>query len=467
MNSNHISDQEFVSGGTLLILISFTLRWSGFVHVVAGSRDHASLLKRVASVMDSGIITYGGMYESAPLYIFIQAIGGLVAGLEEFSVTLVVLIATSIIPIIIGALSIRLTNNRGAGLITISLAVPFGLFLRTGASVEADGVAVIWFTLSCLAFFIYRSDCKTRTAALFIFIASSSVFLHLLYSSFILGFFYILVSVIFAASRYSGESVPTHLIITVVTIGTIVAGRILWSGDAERAVWFLTTVVKLPQFGSVIELLVPTTEAASEGVGASGINKNSGVINGLVGGVLHVFSLAIIGAVGFIIAFSQNKRRNVILMSISLAIPTILLLIFPFEHNLSYRLYYFVGVVLLCLAGVVPECKKLVISSLNLRRIVLVTIIILLIPYFAFGPIVPIGNDLDPRFGGTSFATTWTDYEQFQSIDRFTPGTKEVDYNGTRNVAHLPTGSGTLTGFNHCGGKNRVWTTGSYSLCSG
>jgi len=459
------SQSQIVSTLAFVAISGTILRVAGMTQVVLGSGDQRQLLSQAQIIVNSGAIDLWGHYETAPLYILLMAFHSLISDVGKFDASMVVTIASAFIPLLVAALAYITSRSLKTSMLSAVLTGVYALYLRSGILAEADGVAVIWFLSVSIMLMIFLRNKGIREEWLLVSMTVSSIFVHLLYSSIISSIvigslllhsiLYMTLDRLDKSEQYSWKR-STYILVPLI-IGVAIPSRVLYSEQGYRTLFIFHTLFEIPDASSLLKLIIPTSGAAAEGVGSSG-DTSTGLLGSLIGNrslaltLYHVGAVVLFAAIGAALTLLKSWRDNITFYAYTTVIlgATTTAVVLQFDYNLSYRFYYFASIPLLVFASI----SILRISGRN--KLVAMVILLLLSGSFMVGPLVPLGNDLDPRFGGESFAVTSSEYSQEQSIhfymDRFPEKTSMIDSQG-RSATCSPAN------------ESLIWDSGTYFVC--
>lgn len=411
--------------GTAGVLSGLLLRISGYIRVVSSGVDHGRWLARVDATLAAQAIVGDDMYAASPLYILELAINKAISGIGIFETRFVTIIISALLPFCIGTVAWKVTHNDRIGLLALLLTVPQTFFLRTSTLLESESLAIVWFVISfhLLSSSIEKSD-KRHYLLLAIF-TMSAVILHFLYGVLITTIFASIILLLQIAVRLSIFETPistpqSRRVIGVIQVSFVfVIFWILWSTYAHTGVSVLASIFTLTLPNSVFELFIPTTGTVAASSGSKGTISVVSLLGKFLP-LLILFGLAFLGGANMMI---YRKKKLTILLAggLTTIIMTVSVLIAGLEYNLGFRLYYFVSIFAILFSSY-SILKMSMRTDHSVKNISIAILIMLFLSYAIVSPLSPLGNNIDPRFGGDSWAITQSENEQLQEIDQLSAG---------------------------------------------
>lgn len=453
--------------GYVALLAGLLLRFSAFSRVRYSGFDHGRWLEYVQRFLDAGGVVGTDMYAASPLYILHLAAGHGVVGGALHTGRFYTILTASVLPLMVGLLAYRLTNDAEIGYVAAGLGMAGPLFLRTSTLIESEALAVTWFTL---AIYLYLRSIRTgdrRFYALWLVICGTAVVLHFFYG--VIVFLTLLFSyVAVALARRLGVPMglprpPIQLWFGIVAVGVTTVSWILWSSYAHAGAVTLESATSPSFSGDIVSLFLPTTGAAGAGTGVAG---GSPLTTGLT--LLPLLGVGVLSILGFVYLlrewfwddFGAIGIVTVGVLAVGFAIAT------P-DYNLAFRTYYFLSVFLLVFAAVAIVHVSWAPTG-GYRTLLTVAVVALVAVYLLLAPVSPIANNTDPRFGGEPWAVTETDADQLTLLDeRLAGSTTIVSRLDQVNHFHLPRVSNPdlFITAGHCADNVTVSDVGQYRVC--
>lgn len=412
--------------GYVALLAGLLLRFSAFSRVLVSGFDHGRWLQYVQRYLDAGSVVGTDMYATSPLYILDLIIGIGVVGGDVFSGRFFTLVLSAVLPLIIGILAFRITDDARLGYAAVVLGMSGPLFLRTATLIESEALAISWFALALYLFLRGIRTRKRRFYGLFLLVSCTAVLLHFFYGIItFLTLLFMSVGLILVRRTGIGDQIstpPANLGVGILTVGVVTVTWILWSAYAHAAAVTLVSATTPTISSDLIGLFLPTTGAAAAGAGVTG----EGGMRTTLFTLMPVLSLGLLALVGVGAALSRHPREHV--GTIGLASMGALAFGFAIatpDYNLAFRTYYFVSVFLIVFASV-AVVHELRASTGRWRSPRTVAVVVLVVSYLFLAPISPIANNVDPRFGGNQWAVTETNIDQLVLLDERFSGTEHV-----------------------------------------
>lgn len=458
-----------------MIVVSFFLRWSMWVRVVAASGDHISHFSfRAGHIITEGHIISKGMYARNPLTHILLSINGLILNLWIFDVRFISVIVSSLLPLLAILSFKEILGLRNSLFVGILFGV-FPLALRSGSMFETESLVLPFFLIELsLLTFIYYKRSKFRSKLLFTFVLIALVFVHSLYPLIIIGIFISLFFVMKFISSIPEMDLKNNYTLAQPSIGTIsiliLAFYRVFSSELGtiRIIRFLsgpsTTIPSNPLF-----LFLPSS-------GAVGKSTQVGASSSLIDVILNytpVLILALLTLVGGVYVLCNIRGNDRYTFLIGLSATTLLatlvgLILFRSAETMrvGFRLYYLLGVIGLAFAAIT-------IKNVQDTKLLLSIVILMILLYSALAPMSTLGNNVDPQFGGLNKGLTIAESDQLNTINSYTKG-DEMLYPQQDGIILVKNGPFVPRAHNkyslrasskRCLHKNRVWSSNSFSLC--
>lgn len=485
------STYDRVAVGAVALLCGAFLRASPFVETITSGIDHGRWVMRVQSFLAAGGVTGSDMYAAAPIYILELAVGQLLLGLGPFGTRFVTIAIASLFPLVIALFGLRTTGSPRVALAALLVAVPQFLLLRTSTLLEAESLAVGWFVLALYLLAKYVETADVRFFGLLLAFTVSAVLLHFLYAVVIFGAVLGTGVLLYVVRRFDPD-MPTlsrdqarKLAVGNVVAGLLIPIWILSSQYRGAALDTLRSFVDDPDTGATTESERTTTSdvttpATSDGSNGSALPATPGqessapAPNGGSGGIVRSFVdflttfvpssgtvgrsvgasgasslVVLLGAVLPLGAFAGMagigglatlRRRRASELLLLCATATVVgaagvFVVANLEFNLGYRLYYFVAILLTVFAAI--GLVRLGSHADRGRTALRVGAILLFLTYAAVGPMSPLGNNVDPRFGGTDWRLSESEYEQIEAFGATLGGAERIDHRIPQVPGHL------------------------------
>jgi hypothetical protein len=172
----------------------------------------------------------------------------------------------------------------------------------------------------------------------------------------------------------------------------------------------------------VFDFIIPEAGTVGESVGVAGWQSVLDVL-GALGPFLALIAVATLG--GFVVLFRRREQDIVLLAATTTVVAgTLIAVAANLEFNLGYRLYYFVAA-LLCVFAALGIGWTGDRSSTG-RRMLVGAVVLLFVGYAFVGPMSPLGNNVDPRFGGEQWRMTEQERLQLIAFDETLGGGQEI-----------------------------------------
>ncbi|RLM95885.1 hypothetical protein [Haloarcula sp. Atlit-7R] len=452
------------------MLNGFFLRASAFLTVVSSGLDHGRWLSRTSSVINTGSVAGSDMYAASPVYIIEMAISNQILGGPVYSVRFVTLLIGSLFPLILFLVAYTGSYDIRVSVFALLLTVPFVLYIRTATLMEAESMALPWFALAVFLFIrSLRVDDK-RYYTLLTVIVGTAVMLHFFYSVVIL-LLLLSVYIIHIFSWYAGANqLPGNInaIGAAIAVGLVITPVwMLWSTYSHTAAVTLLSAFSIPAYDSVAQIFIPSTGASAQGTGTSaGGDSGSHIVT-----LAKFFPLVAVfgaGGLGGIYAIIAERRRyySLILFALVIGGSTFAVVTVQLDYNLGFRMYYFAGIFAIIFTSIL-FAHMINIQFASVRRCIFVSVIIFILLTAIGGPLSPLGNNIDPKFGGSSWTVTKTDIAERNAMDSWTRGETQIPHRleQVHNSFSPYFKSGAVYLAKNCGSDSKVGTTGGLVLC--
>lgn len=459
------------SGG---VLISFLLRWSGYVRVLNSGDDHARFVTGAMDILHHGKIVSGlGMYDIAPIILVQPAVSTLVVGTPITFSRILLILSISMLPGIIAGAAYGLTKDLNVGLLSLFLASPFVLFLRTSALLEPESFALLLFGL-CLLLFSLIKLTQSGIYVAFLLIMAASVFLHHLYSTIIIFTIGIAIYVKYTIHSIDKNmnTLPTATLVLLAPPIVLLFHMII-SANAGRAVDFLIDFVVgissvLSSEESVFGLFLPSSGILEQSSGLSSGGSAGNPVQKFANFFqIIIFALSSLVSGLFLLAKRRRKHHDMLVLGLVCSVVTIGFIL-KGGHP-KFRFYYFLSVLMVIFTS------YLYVTIGSRFRLTSISIVLLILSLAVVGPMTPLGNQTDPQIGGEAWVLTQSQFEQLQSLDRIISGPRDVPVRVSSirsprqrvlaESAFVPSGNENM----HVSGDacmyTSMWSSGNLFLC--
>ncbi|WP_435146419.1 hypothetical protein [Halobaculum sp. P14] len=480
-----------------VILVALTagafVRLSGFISVVTSGIDHYLWMRRVEAIVATGSIPGGDMYSTAAAYFVFQALGRELLALQPFGSRFLVIFVASITPLVVFCVSTALYDDVRVALASVVVASAHFLLFRTSALLEPESLAIFVFCSVVFLLGKYIQGGDRRFLVLLGVLGCATVFIHFMYALVIAGTAVGVVTVVTAYHEVERpDGFPNLAAALKATVATFVAAVavILTSRGRRLAVAIFGSGFDNSTDSGVSSGYTDRNAGGGSGSTGGGSAEGSGNLpkflpeNDVVGrsigagswggpvGMLLTFSpmavLGVFGGLGAVLSALRRRKGDVVLLALAVTVvgPTVLLVSLDLMFNIGYRLYYFVGVVLALFAAVLlAEVGR---REFDRNRSVTVVVLTLFLCFSVVGPMSPLGNNVDPRFGGTDWRFTEAEVEQLQSFDRALTGDEYVTHAVPQvapGLAVKSTGRDLILTRSGCWNASKIAAGGSLSVC--
>ncbi|WP_371161616.1 ArnT family glycosyltransferase [Halorubrum miltondacostae] len=314
---------------TTTLIIGYGLRLSGFLSVVASGIDHGRWMYRAKWATEIGKVLGNDMYQASPIYIIELAQSNLLLGGPITSVRHVTIFIGAILPLLFFMLAYRVGGNLRVGFFALLFAATQPFFLRTSTLMESESMALPWLVLSIYFFTRSYQDSDLRFNVLFSIILITSVMLHFFYGIVIISTFSgACVLYYFKCKIVRKKSLQTN--INSVWVGVLAAlvfapTWILWSTYAGTAGVTLASAFSIPDYTSIIQILIPSSGSVAQGSGSGGSGSSGSIINTL-GKFYPVITVFAIGAIGGLYAIFRSHKRYFVLILLTVPVGSLTIL---------------------------------------------------------------------------------------------------------------------------------------------
>ena len=452
------------------ILNGFFLRVSGFLTVVSSGLDHGRWIARASSTIKAGSVTGSDMYAASPVYILKMTLSHLVLGGPIHSVRFIMLLISALLPLLLSLLAYSESRDLRVSVFTLLLTIPFVFYTRTATLLEAESLALLWFVLATFFFIRSLRAPDWRHYTLLTATVGTAVMLHFFYSIVILLSLvgaYIIHTV--ASDFGIVDQLPgdANVVKSAIAVGVVITPIwMLWSTYSHTAAVTLLSAFSIPAYESIAEIFIPSSGASAQGTGASGGGSDSLIIT--FGKFLPVLAIFGIGGLGSIYTFIVERRRYYVLIILAVIVggATFGIIAVQLDYNLGFRMYYFAGIFAIIFAAIFLT-RLSDAQSPSIRRLALVFVLIFILVYAVGSPLSPLGNNVDPRFGGSSWTVTKTDVAERNAMDSWTGGDVRIPHSLTQVHGSFSPKfeSETVYLARSCGTNAKIGTTGGLVLC--
>lgn len=389
---------QYVISGLYTALL---VRIGPFLVIPYSGTDHVGLYRLIRQTLVSGVYpANGGLYQYATHYPIGSTVIGAVSGLHPPSLRFASLIVAATFPWLLAALIYKTGEGGRAAILAGILGSYFPLLLRTSALIEAEYMALLYFlVILFLVDLILRAPTRRNVFLLMVMLATS-VLVHFFYSLAILGI--ITISVVVHAILTGQSRVNLRIVGVLLVGGVIILTRILWSGYAGTAVIIAVgpAAAAASGSGSLLASFIPMSGAAGASTGVAGEQSLLMLILKFAP-ILLPLLLAAIGGLSML----RRKRSNPIsAVGVGVIVATIGLTIVSGSSGNQFRAYYFVGLLATGFGGIGASVLYDRGGRPAVQKVVAVVLVVLFSTTAVVGPATPLGNNVDPQFGGTSFA---------------------------------------------------------------
>lgn len=460
------TDREIILCLLSVIIIGVCLRISGYLVVISSGLDYGRWIARAALFISEGAISGNDMYAASPLYLLELTISKQILGISVFSTRFITILASSGILLFVYSLTRLATNSAKVGVLSSILILSQPFYLRTASLLESESLAIPLFALTVLLFLKLESSSDTRFLCIYGLILFSIISLH---------FFYATITILVLSLSHILLAGYKHLTNDdlrdlnqsgfLITLGALVALPVwmLWSVYAHTAVITLVSVLSIPEPTSLISIFLPSGgEVGASTVDSSSTGSPINTILKLMPVVL-LFASAGLGGV-FTLVNRKLATVGLLVLSTLLVLLTFGALVAGFDYNLEYRLYYFLGL-LACSFSAIIMYAAIENTTNHIGPVICILLILIM---SLLGPVSPLGNNVDPMLGGSSWAITESDYTQLESMNKWSG-------EGESATVRIPQyhsffapsvdSNDVYLGESCVGRSSKLGTTGTYTIC--
>lgn len=467
---NKCSKKDTVATLVTLLTIGIWLRLSGFINLLASGGDHQRWLESATIYISQNRVVGEGMYSASPLYILDIALTKVLLGFSIFSTKEISILASCITLLFLFVSTRLITKSNSISLFAVTFGIPQPLFLRTASLIEAEHMALIWFSMLLVVLYMWLNQSRVDFKYLIFAILISSVWLHFFYSLVIVLFtvFVLFIhrivprEIIFKRRRIGSKS---QLMVVALSATLYLVYHILWSVWGPNAVGVLASFLRIELPSNIISILIPTSGTAAQSVGNSG---NTSTMSQLLS-VTPLMILALLSLIGIVYVLYHQEFVLFLPPFLTLGSFTVVALIATFAYRLQFRLYYFDIVVSISLCAV-GMCAILNLLTRH-PKLQVVLLVCIIGPYAILGPVSTFGNNVDTPLGTSGeWSTTSSNYQQVDRLDQYISEETGIVENTTDfNIHSLPGKKSEDPHFSliqrSCERNSNIWTSGRYNLC--
>lgn len=460
---------------TGLFMISWILRWTPLARPMNTFGDHEGFLRSMIAIAETGSIPAGGVYEFTPFIFELPQLWRFVTGSSLYETPVPTSIISAFLPIAI-FLFLREAKDAKTGWFGAVLSVPLGLFLRSSVLVETPSIALTW--LMFCFYLLARVDDRfeKRLVVLLITFVLVSTWIHPYYS---------LVTAILISGvllfrilerRLTGNSRRSLPLAGVLAAAILVIFR-------SQTVWGLAVDGALSfSPGSLLQDPIATLYPTGGAIGQSlGQTSGSGATDERLGplplSVVNLYQLALLGSAAVIGGlYSLYAKERFLAYSGFLTAGFPFLLLLRDTKHAKFRAYYIIGVAMVIFAALLMRYfwRKRNRIAPFLRNALVLVAVILIFSYMFLGPVSAVGNDMDPRIGGTSSTLLPSDHEQLSALGESMQEANVVSIraefekrtvlDGKRRLFSVPDTEGgiELLVTRECSTKTTLWDSGRF-----
>lgn len=377
------------------------VRIGPFLVIPYSGGDQVKLYDIIGRTLTTGKYpVFDNLYAYATHYPISSTIIASVTGLHPPSLRFTSIIIAATFPWMLAALIYKAGEGGRAVIFTGILGSYFPLLLRTSPLLEAEYLAMSYFLIVLFLFYLVLRAPTRRNVFLLMIMLASSVLVHFFYSLAIFGIFTIAFVV---HAILSGQNrVNPHIVGALLISGAIILTRILWSGYAGTSVTMAVgpAVAAAKGSGSLLASFIPMSGTAAAGTGTGGGQS----LFMLVFKFTPVLVPLLLAAIGGLSMLYRKRSNPIVAVGVAVVVSTIGLAILSGPTGKQFRAYYFVGMLAVGFGGVGASILYDAGRWPVLQKVVAIVLIVAISVVAVIGPATPVGNDVDPQFGGTSFA---------------------------------------------------------------
>lgn len=431
------SRSTLLAGAYVAVLCGFFLRASPFVRVVSSGLDYGRWLSYAERFLETGSLGTGDMYAASPLYVLDVVVGNWVVGGPMYAARFYTVTVSALLPLLVGLLAHRLTGRAEAGYLSVILSASGALFFRTSALLESESLALCWFVLGVYLFVRALETPDRRYLGAFLFVAATMVMVHFFYGVVLCATVAGTLVLWYLVHRTDLVRLPRiphgfRLNLAVAAVGVATTSWILWSVYAHTAVATLESATTVQSSASPFAFLIPSSGVTGESIGAvegaaaSGgdAGGESSLASSLLVRLYPVVILSAVAAVGALFAYRDSVRGHVALVVAAVVgAMTVVATFVGLDYDLGFRMYYFGVVFAIVFASLALAVGLRSERWRDARPVVVAAMVVFVFSYALVSPVTPIGNNIDPKLGGSSWTLTDTEHEQLRQLQlRFERG---------------------------------------------
>ncbi|WP_154020026.1 hypothetical protein [Halococcus sediminicola] len=399
--SEQLSPRKTMQYAISGLYTALLVRIGPFLVIPYSGIDQVSLYEIVRKTLASGkYAAPGGLYQSATQYPIGSTVIAAVSGLHPPSLRFASLIVAATFPWLLAALVYKAGEGGRSAIFAGVLGSYFPLLVRTSALIEAEYMSLLYFLVVLYLLVLVLRAPTRRNVFLLMFMLATSVLVHFFYSLAIVGI--ITISFVVHTVLSGQKRVNLRIVGALLVGGTVILTRILWSGYAETTVGMAvgSTVAAAKSSGGLLASFIPMSGTAASGAGTGGGQSLIMVVLKFVPLIVPL----LLAAIGGLSMLRRKRSDPIVSVGIGVVVATIGLAVASGPSGKQFRAYYFVGLLTIGFGGIGASVLCNLGRWSAVRNIVAVGLIILFSVTAVIGPAAPMGNDVDPQFGGTSFA---------------------------------------------------------------
>lgn len=419
---------QLLSGGGLVLLVSFVLRYTTYDDIAIVTGDHQAFLSFVNELTSTGSIGTWGTYTVSPLLPIELGFWKLVLGIGVIDVRLVSVTVASLLPFLLAAAIYSATGNARVEMFTLLLSTPFVLFIRGAALAETEFLVLLWFALLLLLLLRSMLAADVRIYGLLLLVAGSAIFLHPFYAFVFATVIVGSATIRTVAVQRSNEPINVSLYILGITTGVLVAHQSLLTVQGFFAVSVITEFDFL-EGGNLLHQILSPSGGLANSIQIASSSGDAWYSHIPYVRFLQVFMIVPLAAIGWFGLVIRRRTSDMALVFISTAMVLLALAgtVLVLNSNLGYRTYYFAGIAgVMTTALAMGRVRDFVGSIMSDREsheesyvpafrllvnVLLVAALVSMSIYTISGPTSPVGNNVDPILGGDRFAITMNEFD--------------------------------------------------------